>query len=170
MSPLRFQVPPIPPSDATLTDQLGRVTRLTRFKDQVTAMYFGYTYCPDVCPTTLSRLAAARGALGALRARLRVVFVSVDPARDTPSRLRDYLANFDPSFVGLTGTQKQIAAIARHYGARYAAEKPEAGDAYTVAHTSYVYLLDRRGTVRYLFPDDVPLDVLIRGVKALLPS
>ncbi|HUJ73996.1 MAG TPA: SCO family protein, partial [bacterium] len=91
----------------------------------------------------------------------------VDPHRDNPARLRAYLSNFDPSFVGMTGSPQAIAAIAEHYGVHYQVEGSQQTDTYLIAHTGYVYLLDRRGTVRYLFPLDAPLDVLIHGVQAL---
>jgi protein SCO1 len=107
------------------------------------AMFFGFTNCPDVCPTTLLQVTQDLEELGADGDKIKVVFVSVDPERDTPARLAEYMASFDPRIVALTGAQDVIAAVARAYGASY--RRVPTGDTYTIDHTGAVFLLDREG-------------------------
>jgi protein SCO1 len=128
-----------------LTDQSGAQVDERILKGKWTAVYFGYTSCPDVCPTTLTNLAQAIDALGSRARDLQVVFISVDPERDTPSRLAAYLsiASFPKGMVGLTGTADQVAAAARAYRVYY--KKAGDGPAYSVDHTSVVYLMDPEG-------------------------
>jgi protein SCO1/2 len=109
-----------------------------------TAIFFGFTYCPEVCPTTLMELTSALKALGPEADDLNVVFVSVDPARDTPEQMKLYLSNFDPRIRGFTGTPKAIAKTAKAYRVYYR-EVPVEGGSYTVDHSSSVYLFDAKG-------------------------
>ena len=106
------------------------------------AVFFGFTHCPDVCPTTLLEMSNNLKALGADADRLRIVFVTVDPERDTPELLRQYLSSFDPRIVGLTGSEQQIAAAAKGWNA-FHNKIPEGDGTYTVVHSAYVYLMDR---------------------------
>jgi protein SCO1 len=107
------------------------------------ALFFGFTNCPDVCPTTLLELTNRMDDLGRDADKLRIVFVSVDPARDTPEFLKRYIANFDKRTLGLTGTESEIAAIAKAYRAVY--RRVESKDGYTMDHTATVYLMDAKG-------------------------
>ena len=107
------------------------------------ALFFGFTHCPDVCPTTMLELSNAMKALGADADRMRFLFVSVDPERDTPEQLKLYLSNFDPRITGLAGTPQEIAAVAKAYRAIY--EKVPTKDGYTYNHTALVYLMGRDG-------------------------
>ena len=107
------------------------------------ALFFGFTHCPDVCPTTMLELSNAMKALGADADRMRFLFVSVDPERDTPEQLKLYLSNFDPRITGLVGTPQEIAAVAKAYRAIY--EKVPTKDGYTYNHTALVYLMGRDG-------------------------
>ena len=106
------------------------------------AIFFGFTHCPDVCPTTLMAIGNALQRLGADGDRLTILFVSVDPERDTPEQLRQYLSSFDPRIIGLTGSEAQIASAARNWNA-FHNKIPEGDGTYTIVHSAYVYLMDR---------------------------
>lgn len=110
----------------------------------VTLLFFGFTHCPDVCPTKLFEIAQVMQRLGADSDRVNVILISVDPERDTPELLKTYLASFDPRFRGLTGTPEEIAAVTRAWRAYYR-KVPLEGGSYTVDHTAAVYLIDRNG-------------------------
>ena len=130
----------------TLTDAHGRTVTDRDLHGRYALIYFGYTFCPDVCPTTLNTLAGALAALGPEADRITPVFITVDPSRDTPAVLRAYVAAFSPRLRGLTGTPAQIASVEREYRV-YAARHPTGpgpGD-YTMDHTSLIYLMDPRG-------------------------
>ncbi len=128
-----------------LTSQSGTQVDERILKGKWTAVYFGYTSCPDVCPTTLTNLAQAIDALGSRARDLQVVFITVDPERDTPARLAAYLsiASFPKGMIGLTGTAEEVATAARAYRVYY--RKAEEGPAYSVDHTSVIYLMDPEG-------------------------
>jgi protein SCO1 len=127
-----------------LTDQNGQPRSSADFRGGYVLLYFGYTNCPDICPTTLAMIANTLKNLGAKAARLTPVFITVDPARDTPKVLKAYLASFGPQFVGLTGTAGAIAKVAKEYHVYYA-RQPLAGGGYEVNHSSEMYLLDPSG-------------------------
>jgi cytochrome oxidase Cu insertion factor (SCO1/SenC/PrrC family) len=123
-------------------------------------VYFGYSFCPDVCPTELGTMAAALDALGAASERVVPLFISVDPQRDTPELLADYVSRFHPRMQGLTGTPEQVAEIARRYRVYYArAQRPDMTD-YLMDHSSFIYLVGPDGRVRTLFrPEMRPEDI-----------
>jgi protein SCO1/2 len=128
-----------------LVDQDGRPADQGLLKGKWSAVFFGYTYCPDVCPTTMQALAGAEAKLGAKAKNLQVVFISVDPERDTPAQLKTYLSTpaFPKGAIGLTGTPAQVAAAAKAYRVYY--QKDGQGEGYTVAHSSIVYLMNPAG-------------------------
>ena len=128
-----------------LVDQDGRPTDQTVLKGKWSAVFFGYTYCPDVCPTTMQALAGAEAKLGDKAKNLQVVFISIDPERDTPAQLKTYLSipAFPKGAIGLTGTPAQVAAAAKAYRVYYQKEGQGAG--YSMAHSSIVYLMDPAG-------------------------
>jgi protein SCO1/2 len=128
-----------------LTDQAGRPADQSLLRGKWTAVFFGYTFCPDVCPTTLQTLGAASRELGPQAKDFQVVFVTVDPERDTPAVLQRYLSSaaFPPGAIGLTGTTDQIAGIAKAYGVYY--QKEGAGAGYAVDHSSAIYLMNPQG-------------------------
>ena len=128
-----------------LVNQDGKTVDQSLLAGKWTAVFFGYTYCPDVCPTTLQTLAAAQQRLGAKAKDLQVVFVSVDPERDTPAQIKAYLAApaFPRGTIGLTGTTTQVAAAAKAYRVYY--QKQGTGEGYTLNHSSIVYLMDPTG-------------------------
>jgi protein SCO1 len=147
----------------------GAEVKLERYRGKVVALGFGYTSCPDVCPTTLFYLAQAREKLGAAGKDLQVVYVTVDPERDTAERLRQYLASFDPTFIGATGTSQQLADVRKAYGIQVSRETLAGTQAgYLVHHSSFVYLIDRAGNIRALLPFGASVDDIAHDVNALL--
>jgi cytochrome oxidase Cu insertion factor (SCO1/SenC/PrrC family) len=131
----------------TLVDQNGATRRAEDFHGQLMLIYFGYTYCPDVCPTELQTMSDALDQLGEKGATIQPIFITVDPQRDTPTQLKAYAANFNPRLLALTGSAAQIAEAARAYKVFYQPVKQADGD-YLMDHSSIVYLMDRNG--RYL--------------------
>lgn len=132
--------------DFTLTDQDGKPFKLSQERGHAVAIFFGYTHCPDVCPATLAHLASARAGLGQDRDKVRIIFVTVDPARDTPERIKKYLATFDPSFIGVTGTESQLLPIYKAYHVWYQPlPKSKKGLEELEAHTATITMIDRGG-------------------------
>jgi protein SCO1/2 len=142
--------PPRAAPEFSLQGSDGSELALSRYRGKVVILAFGFTSCPDVCPTTLGVLARARKELGADGEVVQVVYVTVDPERDSAAQMRKYLASFDPSFVGATGTTDQLAAVRREYG--IAATRNQVGADYAFSHSSYTYLIDREGRLRALMP------------------
>jgi protein SCO1/2 len=135
----------------TLEDGNGHTVTDQTFRGRFMLVYFGYTFCPDVCPTTLTAVAAAFDALGPKADRVRGLFITVDPGRDTPAVVRDYAAAFSPRIEGLTGTDAQIEKVANEYRVYYAPQRTAtSGDNYTVDHSSILYLMDPNG--RFVAP------------------
>lgn len=132
--------------DFRLQDPDGKVRSLADFKDKVVLMFFGFTQCPDVCPTALARAAEVKQLLGPDADRLQVLFVSVDPERDTPEILRAYTAAFDPTFLALRGDAAQVAETAKEFKVIY--QKVPTGSSYTIDHTSVTYAFDPQGKLR----------------------
>jgi len=148
-----------------LTDQNGRTVTEKALDGKWTAVFFGFTYCPDVCPTTLQTLAEAQERLGPRAKDFQVVFISVDPGRDTPQALKAYLSSpaFPKGTIGLTGTPQQIAAVAKAYRAYYA--KRGEGPDYQVDHLSAVYLMDRKGDFAKILANGLGPDEIARQIK-----
>ncbi|WP_395407596.1 SCO family protein [Pseudoduganella sp. UC29_106] len=143
----------------------GREFRLSALRGKVVVLEFGYTTCQDVCPVSLNLLSQARTKLGD---KLQVVFVTVDPERDTPEKLRSYLAQFDKSFIGLTGTPQQMAAIRQAYGITATKKMVEGSKTdYTMGHSSYLYFIDPQGKLRALMPFGRPADEIVHDVNIL---
>jgi protein SCO1 len=154
--------PPRAAPELGLAGSDGAPLVLGKFRGKVVALAFGFTSCPEVCPTTLAVLAQARKKLGVKASGLQVVYVTVDPERDDAARMKQYLAGFDPSFVGGTGSEAQLAAVRREFGVQ--ATKREGADGATFSHSSFIYLIDRGGALRALMPyghspDDFAHDV-----------
>jgi protein SCO1/2 len=152
--------------DFALPASDGSELNLARFRGKVVVLGFGFTWCPDVCPTTLAVLAAARKNLGEFGNDLQVVYVTVDPERDDAARMRQYLAAFDPSFIGGTGTDAQLASVREEYG--IIASKVVKGGSYTFAHSSYTYLIDREGKLRALMTYGHSAEDFAHDVRILL--
>lgn len=128
-----------------LVDQDGATRTDQDYRGKYMLVFFGYTYCPDVCPTTLAVMKSALDMMGSRAANIVPLFITVDPKRDTPAKLKTYLSSFGSHFVGLTGDDKAIAAVAKEYRVYYQVHPAEKGDDYTVDHSGVVYLMDRGG-------------------------
>ena len=158
--------PPRAAPDFALRGSDGAELRLSHFRGKVVVLGFGFTSCPEVCPTTLATLAQARKQLGAQAKDVQVVYVTVDPERDGVARLKKYLGKFDPSFVGGTGTDEQLAAVRKEFG--ISATRKTSGDSYTFSHSSYTYLIDRGGRMRALMPYGQSADDYVHDLRILL--
>ncbi len=134
--------------DFDLPDTEGQRRHIADFKGKVTVVFFGFTQCPDVCPTTMIELAAARKALGAAGERVQGVFVTVDPERDTPQLLKAYIDNFGAGFIALRGNAEETRAAAKHFKIFYAKVPGKTEGSYTLDHTAGSYIFDAKGKVR----------------------
>jgi len=152
----------------TLTDDAGKVVDASAFRGKLVLLYFGYTHCHDVCPLTLTHLHILMQRLGPLADRTRVLFISVDPARDTPPVLHAYVDAFDPHITGLTGTPAQIEALAKRYRVAYNRGPTLPGGGYEVAHSAGIYIFDGRGRARLLATDADPISSIEHDVRELL--
>jgi len=156
-------------TDFTLMTHAGEEVRLSDFREQLVVLYFGYTYCPDVCPATLSTLSLAMDELApSEKEQIQILMVTVDPERDSPEVLADFLAHFDPTFLGLTGTDQEIAAATRAFGVFYQKGPGSAASGYLVDHTATVSVVDRAGQLRLLFPFGTSSDDIAADLKNLL--
>ena len=152
-----------------LVDQSGDRMRLSDLAGNAVMMFFGYTFCPDVCPATLARMREVKTALSEEdAARFTGVFISVDPARDTPKRLGRYVEFFDPAFLGLTGSEDELEDVARRYGAQFMIPEGQPADGYLVNHSSIGYLIDPTGHVRALYYGDETIDAIAANVREVL--
>ena len=152
----------------SLVDHTGRAVTEADFAGRFLLVYFGFTYCPDVCPTELGTIAAALDALEEQGARVTPVLITVDPERDTPEALADYVSRFHPRMVGLTGTAQQVAAVARAYRVFYAkVNRPEMTQ-YLVDHSSFIYLVGPDARVRALFRPEMTPEAIAQAVRGQL--
>ena len=154
----------------SLPDVDGRPRTLADFKGKVVVVFFGYTQCPDVCPTTMVELAQVRKALGPDGDKLQGVFVTVDPERDTPAILKTYMASFDPSFVALRGTLAETEAAAKEFKVYYAKVPGKTEGSYTMDHTAGSFVLDARGKPRLFERYGGGSEALIADLKALIAA
>lgn len=146
----------------------GKDFALDKLRGKVVVLEFGYTSCADVCPVSLALLRQARERLGPLAGKLQVVFVTVDPQRDTAPKLKAYLEQFDSSFIGLTGSEAQMAAIRSSYGISATKKMVEGSKTeYTMGHSSYLYFIDPQGKLRALMPFGRPADDIVHDVTLL---
>ena len=132
----------------TLKDHNGQVRQLSDFAGKVVVMFFGYTQCPDVCPTTMVELTEIKKSLGKDGDRLQAVFVTVDPARDTPQVLKAYMENFDPSFLALIPTPDELAVVAKEFKVYYNKVEGKTPTSYTMDHSAFSYIYDTKGKLR----------------------
>ncbi|MDF3035642.1 MAG: hypothetical protein K0S28_916 [Paucimonas sp.] len=154
--------------DFNLPGSNGKTLRLSDHRGKVVALGFGFTSCPEVCPTTLAELAAVRKKLGAEGKDFQVIYVTVDPERDTAERMKAYVTSFDPSFLGATGTPAQLAAVRKEYGISAVKGRADSAGNYGVNHSSFVYLIDRAGMLRALSPYGRAVDDVAHDVRVLL--
>ena len=160
---------PRPAADFVLKAPDGSEFRLRQHRGEVVLLSFGYTFCPDVCPTTLVELAQVRVNLGEAAQRVRVAFITIDPERDTPERLREYTNAFDPTFVGLTGSREYLTQVQEAYHVVAQKEQvPGTSAAYLITHSAYVYVIDPQGQLQTLFPFGMSVDNMTHAVEQLL--
>jgi protein SCO1 len=154
--------------DFQLPDQNGQMRSLKDFKGKIVVLFFGYTQCPDVCPTTLTEMMQAKQMLGADGDKLQVVFVTVDPERDTPQLLKAYMANFDPSFVALRGSPDELAAVAKDFKMYYKKAEGKTPTSYTMDHSAASYVYDTQGRLRLYTRYGTGAQALASDFKLLL--
>ncbi len=155
---------PVPPF--ALLSSRGDTVHSWDFPGQILVVFFGYTSCPDVCPLTLGELRGALARLGSQGSKVQVLFVSVDPQRDTPSRLSEYLSALHPSFLGLTGSEEELKGVAEGFGAYFA--RVGEGPHYTVDHSGRVFVLDTHRRLVLTFPPGTTGERMAAGLQRLL--
>ena len=153
-----------------LVEQRGAPVTQDSFPDRFLLLLFGYTHCPDVCPTGLSVMSSALEVLGEKATRVQPIFITFDPARDTVARLAAYLSHFDSRIIGLTGSKQQTLAVANHYGvdvsATYAANQP--GSEYSMNHSAFTYLIAPDGKLRMMFRDAITPTIMSDNIRKAL--
>ncbi len=159
--------PPKPMPDFTLQSADGPVS-LSDFRGKIVVLYFGYTSCPDVCPTTLANLRRALNDLGEKADEVQVILVAVDWQKDTPERVASYLSAFHPDFVGLSGAQEQINAVTKDFGIFYQINPPDENGYYTVDHTATTLVLNREGGLILTWPYGLTADELLDDLKVVI--
>lgn len=155
--------------DFTLTDQDGQPFSLSSLRGKVALVFFGYTMCPDACPTTLSKLSAAYARLTPEeRARVKTLYITVDPERDTPAVMKEHLTYFGVDAVGLSGTPDQAAEVAAQFGAHFERTNDKTAAGYLMSHTVSIFGLDAEGRTRVIIDYEASVDLVVREVRALL--
>ena len=160
--------PPVPAADFQLNNQHGDTFHLSEQRGKVVLIFFGYTHCPDVCPVALSEFKQVKKQLGDLADQVEFVFITVDPERDTAEVLGQYLANFDPTFIGLSGTPDELEPVYKSYGVYH--EKTDTGSAagYLVDHTARMYVIDAQGNWRLTYPFGMEVEKQVEDLVHLL--
>ena len=156
--------------DFRLTDHNGQTRTLADFKGKAVAVFFGYTHCPDVCPTTLADFAAALQQLGPQAERVQVIFVTVDPQRDTPDVLKRFVPAFNPHFLGMYCDPETLKQLAQEYKVVYQQTSVKAADDYLIDHSAGTYVYDPQGRLRLLMPYGSRPDAIAQDLKTLLAS
>ena len=171
-APLPFQLTNIsghmPALDFRLTDDEGKAVTGADYRGKVVLLYFCYTHCPDVCPLTLAQLHVVMQRLGKLADGARILFVSVDPTRDTPAVLHAYVNAFDPRVVGLTGDPRVVEALVKRYRSSFTREPASSDGNYEVSHSSAIYIFDRDGSARVLSTPTDTQDDMVHDLHLLL--
>ncbi|MGE0462034.1 MAG: SCO family protein [Vicinamibacterales bacterium] len=157
--------------DFTLIDQDARPFTLSSLKGKVVLIFFGYTMCPDACPTTLSKLSSAYSRLTPdERARVKAVYISIDPERDTPAVMKEHLTYFGVDAIGLSGTPEDTAKVARQFGAHFEKTSDKTAAGYLMSHTVSVFGLDANGQTRVLIDYEASVDTVVKEIRALLAA
>jgi protein SCO1/2 len=160
--------PALPAPEIELARDNGSSFRLSEMQGNVVLVFFGFTSCPDVCPTTLSELRKVNEELGGAADQVKVIFVTVDPERDTPEKIQKYVSIFNPSFVGLSGSIEELEPVWRGYGVyREVDEVVSSASGYLVTHTARVYLIDQDGNLRLSYGYGTPTEDIIHDLKIL---
>lgn len=160
--------PPLPMMDFRLLDQHGAEFRLSDLKGKLVLVFFGYTYCPDVCPITLAEFKQVKENLAQQADKVRFVFITVDPQRDSPEVLAKHLQNFDPQFIGLTGTEEDLAKVWKQFGAYREIRQVEGSQNYLVDHTARIYVLDAEQNLILTYSYDTGARILLEDIRHLL--
>jgi protein SCO1 len=155
-------------ADIRLVRAGGTEFRLSEKRGKVVALFFGYTSCPDICPTTMAELKQALERVGANADQVQVLFVTVDPQRDTPERVQEYVDHFNPEFIGLSGSEPELAKVWSDYGVFRQVVEGTSAAGYLVDHTARVTLIDQQGNLRVSFPFDTPVDDVVHDLNLLL--
>lgn len=153
--------------DFTLTSINGNVS-LSDFRGKIVLIYFGYTFCPDICPGTLGNVAQALRDMGAKAEDVQLIMVSLDPERDTPEKLAEYMNHFHPSFIGITGSKEQLDEVASLYGIYYQKNEGSSATGYLIDHTATLLVLDREGYLKLVFPYGVTAQDIADDLKYML--
>jgi protein SCO1/2 len=154
--------------DFELTDHNGQTRKLSDFRGKLVAMFFGYTHCPDVCPTTLSDFAMALKSMGVDAKKVQVIFVTVDPERDTPDILKKYVPAFNPTFLGMVTDPAHLVMLAKEYKVVYEKTSGRKQGDYLIDHSAGTYIYDQEGRLRLLMPYGSGAEVIAKDLKALL--
>ncbi|WP_174255744.1 SCO family protein [Variovorax sp. PBS-H4] len=154
----------------TLTDADGKQRTLADFKGKVVVMFFGYAQCPDVCPTTMSEMAQVKQQLGSDGDKLQVLFVTVDPERDTPAVMKAYMEAFDPGFVALIPTPEQLAALGKDYKVYYKKVEGKTPTSYSMDHSAASFIYDTEGRLRLYARYGAGVPAMVSDIKALLKA
>ena len=157
-----------PANDFALTDQDGHSFHLSQLRGKVLLLFFGYTHCPDACPTTMSKLSRVYKLLGGDAGQVVTLFVSVDPDRDTTTVLKSYLAYFHMNSIGLTGTKEQIDMVVKQYGAKYEIEQSDSAAGYHINHSTDLYLIDKKGELSKRFSYSDGTQMIVDGVRQVI--
>ena len=172
-SPPPFKAKPVPDSPVapafTLTDQYGTQRSLSDFKGKVVSLFFGFTHCPDICPTHLARQAEVMRQLGLQAEQVAVLFVSLDPERDTPAALKTYMDAFDPRFIALTGSTEQTSKVAKQYKIFWQKTPlPDSALVYTIDHTTNSFVIDQTGRLRLVVPHEMSAADVTHDLKLMI--
>jgi len=158
---------PVAP-EIELTHANGSRFRLSEMRGRVVMLFFGYTSCPDVCPTTMAELKQALEKIGDKADQVQVLYVTVDPERDTPERVQEYVNHFNPEFMGLSGSESELAKVWNDYGVFREIVEGTSAAGYLVNHTARVTMIDQQGNLRVSFPFDTPVENIIHDLNLLL--
>lgn len=162
--------PPGPAPELDLVTPDGSSFRLESLRGRIVLLFFGYTNCPDICPGTLADMKLIFEQMGASRSEVAFVFVTVDPARDTPERIAKYLASFHPEFIGLTGTPEQLETVYEAYNVGVARQPAAGAVGYEVEHISRIFVIDQDGDLIETFPYGIGREVILRDVQYLVST
>lgn len=171
MGNVQAKLPPPPAGiggDFTLTGADGKPVSLEDFKGQTVLLFFGYTYCPDVCPTAMLTLKRVRSILGEKAGRISILFITVDPERDTLEKLKAYESFYGPSVIGLRGSPQEIAKVTVLYRTSYQKVEMDGDSGYQVAHTDFIYLIDGQGRTRSMYRSQTPAKNIVDDILELM--
>ncbi|MFQ5638374.1 MAG: SCO family protein [bacterium] len=161
--------PDMPTEEIALTDQHGQPFRLSEVRGAVVLTFFGFTYCPDVCPLTLSTWKKVEAELGDDAEQVKFVYITVDPERDTPEKMREHLSIFSDNFIGLTGSPEELLPVYQGYGVyRKKNQISESATGYLIDHTARINVIDKNGRWRLSFSHDAPVEDMVHDIRILL--